>query len=142
MMRKPMTDKKKIARLVFVFDAKSGKLGAWVDSAKKALMMKGCALCTITHGILGEKSEWQDCKAQIGVPVDYFHRDDMPSPVAEVASKLLPCVVAQLEDGSHELLVGPDVLDRCKGSVADLKSRLFIRALAQNMDLPEVIIEA
>ena len=134
--------KKKIERLIFVFDASSGKLGAWVDSAKKALMMKGCALCTITHGILGEKSEWQDCKTQIGVPIDYYHRDDMPSPVAAVASKLLPCVVAVVEGGDYQLLVGPDVLERCKGSVADLKSRLYIRALAQEMELPEILAEA
>lgn len=134
--------KKKIERLIFVFDANSGKLGAWVDSAKKALMMKGCALCTITHGILGEKSEWQDCKAQIGVPIDYFHRDDMPEPVRAVASKLLPCIVAVVEGGEHQLLVGPDVLERCKGSVADLKSRLYIRALSQEMELPDFVAEA
>ena len=133
--------KKKIERLIFVFDANSGKVAAWVDSAKKALMMKGCALCTITHGILGEKSDWKDCKAEIGVPIDYFHRDDMPAGVREVASRNLPCVVAVVEGGDYQLLVGPDVLERCKGSVADLKSRLQIRAISQNMELPEFVAE-
>lgn len=127
---------RKIERLMFVFDANSGKLSAFVDSAKKVLMIKGCSLCAITHGLAGEKEEWADCREEIGVPVDYFHRDDVPEPVAKAAARL-PAIVAQLEDGGYELVLDPEALDRCRGSVSDLKSRLYIQALSRGLELPQ-----
>jgi hypothetical protein len=129
--------KKKIQRLVFIFDANAGRAAAWMDSAKKMLMLKGCALCTITHGVLGEKKDWADCKEEIGVPVEYLHRDEVSPEIAKLPGFSLPCIVAAIEDGTHVVLVAPDVLDRCKGSVSDLKSRIFIHALSRDLEMPD-----
>ena len=132
-----MADKKRIAKLVFIFDANAGKAAAWMDSAKKLLMLKGCALCTITHGILGEKEEWSSCKTEIGVPVEYLHRDEVADSMKKLPDFQLPCIVAVDESGGQQVLVAPEVLERCKGSVSDLKSRLFIHALSKNLEFPE-----
>jgi len=70
--------KQQVDSLLFIYDANSGKIGAFLDSARKVLMIGGCALCTITHGVLGEKAEWKECKATLGVPIRYYHRDDAP----------------------------------------------------------------
>lgn len=35
------------------------------------------------------------------------------------------------------LLLGPDVLDRCKGSVADLKGRLTVFSSMNGLELPQ-----
>ena len=75
--RGAMSDRRTIERLIFVFDADSGALSAFFDSAKKALRLGGCALCTITHGLAGERSEWRECKEELGVPVEYVHRDEI-----------------------------------------------------------------
>lgn len=128
--------RKDIDRLIFVFSADSGAVNAFLDSAKKLLMINGCALCSITHGLTGEKSDWRHCKEEIGVPVDYVHRDEVTPELALVAGDELPCVVAEA-DGELVLLLGPDVLDRCKGSVADLKGRLNYFASLRRLSFPQ-----
>lgn len=128
--------KREIQRLVFVFDADSGLVGAVVDSAKKMLTIKGCALCSITHGVLGEKKDWKSCKEELGVPIDYMHRDEVPAALRELVIDRLPCIVAEVGNEAI-LLVAPDVLERCKGSVADLKGRIRFYATANNLLLAE-----
>jgi hypothetical protein len=132
-----MTSKRQIDRLIFVFSADSGSFNAFLDSAKKVLRIKGCTLCTITHGLAGEKAEWRECKEELGVPIDYVHRDEVSEEIRRVAGDNLPCVVART-DGELVFLLGPDVLDRCRGSVADLKGRLMIFAAMRQLELPEV----
>ena len=127
--------KRKIDRLIFVFNAGSGSINAFLDSARKLLQIKGCTLCTITHGLAGEKSEWKDCKEEIGVPVDYVHKDEIGPELGRVVGDQLPCVVAEA-GGELILLLTPDVLDRCKGSVADLKGRLTVFSSMKGLELP------
>ena len=91
-----------IDRLIFVFNADSGLLSALLDSAKKVLQIKGCTLCAITHGLAGEKSDWSECKAELGVQVDYLHRDELKPDLRRLVGDGLPCVVAQA-DGEQVL---------------------------------------
>jgi hypothetical protein len=131
-----MIVKRTIDRLIFVFSADSGALSAFLDSAKKVLRIKGCTLCTITHGLAGEKSEWRDCREELGVPIEYVHRDEVSPDLQRVVGNNLPCVVAQAGD-ELVLLLGPEVLERCRGSVADLKGRLSIFAAMNRLELPQ-----
>jgi hypothetical protein len=131
-----MTPKRRIERLIFVFNAGSGSLNAFLDSARKLLQINGCTLCSITHGLAGEKSEWKECKEEIGVPVDYVHKDELWPALETAINGKLPCVVAQTGD-DLVLLLGPDVLDRCKGSVADLKGRLTVFSSMNGLELPQ-----
>jgi hypothetical protein len=125
--------KRKIDRLLFIFDADAGKWGAFVDSAKKILMLKGCALCTITHGILGEKAEWRDCKEDLGIAIDYVHRDEVRGELKQVVGDNLPCIVAST-GGKYILLLTPDILERCSGSVSDLKERLQYHCVIKDLE--------
>lgn len=124
-----------ITRLVLVFDANSGRLGAFVDSARKLLMIKGCALCAITHGVTGEREDWSSCKEQIGVPIDYYHRDDLPAGLQGVVGRSFPCVVAYVDDREYVLLLPPSSLEECRGSISELKARIYIRSLANGLEL-------
>jgi hypothetical protein len=98
-------------------------------------MLKGCALCTITHGILGEKAEWKSCKEELGVPIDYVHRDEVSDELKKMTDGKLPCIVAHTVGGEYLLLVAPDVLERCSGSVSELKGKLQYYAAAKGLDL-------
>jgi hypothetical protein len=44
-------------------------------------------------------------------------------------------VLAESADGYVRLL-GPDELERCRGSVADLKGRLLYHAIGHRLELP------
>jgi len=133
-----MTAKRKIERLLFVFSADSGSFNAFLDSARKLLRIKGCTLCSITHGLAGEKSEWRDCKEEIGLPVDYIHRDEISGELKSVVGDQLPCIVAQASN-DLVLLLTPDVLERCQGSVADLKGRLHYFASVNGLEMPRLV---
>jgi hypothetical protein len=126
--------KRKVDALIFVYDANSGKVGAFLDSAKKALMVGGCALCTITHGMLGEKSEWRECREEIGVPIQYYHRNELYGRLKELALGHLPCILAQI-GSEYMMLLEPEVLQRCRGDVQDLKGRINYYLSANNLTL-------
>lgn len=130
-----VADKRAIDRLLFVFSADSGVLSAAIDSARKLLHLKGCALCSITHGLAGEKSEWRSCREEIGIAVDYVHRDELAEPLASILGDQLPAVVAESE-GELIPLLTPEVLERCRGNVNDLKGRLKFYASTKGLDAP------
>ncbi|NJL27837.1 MAG: hypothetical protein HC897_08025 [Thermoanaerobaculia bacterium] len=130
-----MTAKQAVHKLILVYAADSGKLSAFVDSARKLFKLKGCTLCSITHGLAGEKGEWRECREELGLPVDYLHRDELGSELRNVVGEQLPCVLAQTDSGTV-LLLGPDVLERCRGSVDDFKGRLLTHAAMRDLELP------
>lgn len=127
--------RRRIQRLIFVYAAESGLLSAFVDSAKKLLMLKGCSLCAITHGLAGERHEWRECREEIGVPIEIFHSDDTPPEVFAVVDGNLPCVVADTGD-DLVLLLRPEVIERVRGNVGDFRGRLAIHAAMRQLDLP------
>ena len=130
-----MAEKQQIRRLILIYNADAGKLAALVDSARKILRLNGCTLCSITHGLTGEKDEWRSCRDEIGVPIDYLHRDEIFGPMKQLVGDTLPCVVAETAAGPRVVLT-PDVLDRCRGSVDDFKGRLLTHAAMRDMELP------
>jgi len=125
-----------IDRLLFVYNADAGKWNAFVDSAKKLFMVNGCALCSITHGLTGEKSDWRDCRDELGVPIDYVHRNEISPRLRNVIGESIPSVVAEV-NGNYVVLMDPDVLDRCRGSVADFKGRLHLHASMKGLMFPQ-----
>ena len=130
-----MTNARSIQELVLVFNADSGRLNAWLDSARKLLGVGECSLCDITHGLAGEKQDWAACRSDLGVPVDALHRDELSEPLLHAVDGQFPCVVARTDEG-YERLLGPDVLARCRGSVADFRGRLLTHAAMQDLALP------
>lgn len=125
----------KILEIVFIYNANSGKLNAMMDSAKKILGQSDCALCDITHGPLGAKREWTAIENELTVPVHYLHLNEITDAERSVPDFATPCILVRTHEG-YSMLLPPDVLARCKGSVADLKGRLKLHARMKNLDLP------
>ncbi|MBI4397373.1 MAG: hypothetical protein HY548_09775 [Elusimicrobia bacterium] len=130
---------KRIQSLIFIYNADSGKWGAFIDSAKKVLMIQGCPLCTITHSVFGEKAQWKACKEEMGVPIRVYHRDEVPEAYKTMAENNYPCILAQTDKGV-DLLAGPDVMRRCRGDAWDLKSRLYHHASLIDLEFPTPIV--
>lgn len=130
-----MSTPRQVQRLILVYNADAGRLSALVDSARKLLQLNGCTLCSITHGLAGEKSTWRDCRDELGVPIDYLHRDELFGPVKQLVAGQLPCVVAETDAGP-EVLLTPDVLERCRGSVSDFRGRLLTHAAMRDLEIP------
>jgi len=136
MVSESASDPQPIERLIFVYNADSGRLSAMIDSARKLLQIDGCTLCSITHGLAGEKDDWKSCRDEMGVPVDYLHKDELEGEVAALVGDALPCVVATAPGGRLEVLLPPGVIDRCQGSVDDLRGRLRVHAAMKGLAFP------
>ncbi|MFQ5670013.1 MAG: hypothetical protein ACE5HD_05780 [Acidobacteriota bacterium] len=124
-----------IERLVFVYEGKSGFLSATVDTVRKVLMIRGCALCGITHGLAGEKAEWKACRKEIGLPIEYLHQDEVSGEVRSATGDAFPCVLARV-NGKLEMLLTPEALLRCRGNIDDLRGRLKAHATMKGLRLP------
>ena len=74
------------------------------------------ALCEITHGSVRQRPEWKACQAGLPVPFDTFHRNDQPDTIRAAAGGQTPVVVAETDAG-HVLLLAPDDLEACDGSI-------------------------
>ncbi len=107
---------RRITRLVGVYDAEGtlrGELAYWVGAR---LGRRHCSLCDITHTSVRKRPEWTACVAGLPVPFDTYHRNDQPDVVRVAAAGVAPIVVAEVGD-THVVLLGPDELDACAGSI-------------------------
>jgi hypothetical protein len=112
-----------IVRLVGVYDAEGtwrGEVRYWVGAR---LGRTHCSLCEITHSSIREKSAWRECRAGLPVPFDAYHRDDQPADIKAALAGVVPAVVAETTDGVVVLL-GPDELTACQGSVDALEAAI------------------
>jgi hypothetical protein len=115
---------RRLEELVLVYAADRSVSSSLLDSAKKLLHLKSCSLCTLTHGLAGERPDWRACCEEIGVPVTPYHRHDMPTDVARTAAGRLPIILARTGPDLIPLL-DSGAIERCRGSVEDLRGQLL-----------------
>lgn len=70
-------------RLIFVYNANSGKINAWLDSAHKIVSPKTyqCRLCDLTYGIFKENEDWARFRESIiktrpDLQLEFLHIDE------------------------------------------------------------------
>ena len=99
--------------LVFVYNADSGLFNTMTDIAHKMLSPStySCNLCAITHGLLSEKKEWRAFIEQLGVPVEFLHRDEFEQQYGSDKTRY-PAVLTRDGD-SLEVLLTPEQIKRC-----------------------------
>jgi len=68
----------KITKLVFVYNANSGKLNGYLDIAHKIISPKTypCSLCDITHGVFKEHEKWKNFRQRVKTPMEFLHLDE------------------------------------------------------------------
>ncbi len=65
-------------KLIFVYNANSGKLNALFDIAHKALSPATypCDLCSLTHDTFSEKASWKRFREETDLDLDILHKDE------------------------------------------------------------------
>lgn len=83
-----------ITKLIFVYNANSGKLNAWLDSAHKIVSPQtySCKLCDLTYGIFKEHDDWVRFRESIlttypNLQLEFLHKDEFEK---QYWSKWLP----------------------------------------------------
>jgi len=84
----------RVEKLIFVYNANSGKVNALLDSAHKIVSPSTyqCRLCDLTHGTLKEKEEWVRFRESVITTnfvqeLDFLHKDEFEK---QYRSKWLP----------------------------------------------------
>jgi hypothetical protein len=65
-------------RIIFVYNANSGKGKAILDSLHKMISPStyDCNLCALTHGSFGPKKEWNNFLSRIDASLEFYHKDE------------------------------------------------------------------
>lgn len=104
-----------IEKLVFVYNALSGKKNAILDSMHKVLSPSTyeCNLCDITFGLFNEKSVWKEFRTAFPLEMEFLHKDEFEE---EYASKFgykysYPIVLAAVAT-EFQVLISTEELDQ------------------------------
>ena len=108
-------------RLIFVYNAKRGKLNAVLDVAHKALRPDTyqCALCTLTHDIFSEKKSWKEYRGRVQNEMQFLHADEFENEYG--LSFQYPVILRQVN--RTEVVLSADDIGKI-GSVGELIAQL------------------
>ena len=117
--------------LVGVYDAEGSLRGELAYVWGRLRGTRHCGLCDVTHSPVRRKRAWDRMVADLGVPVELLHLDELPADVAAaVAEHGAPVVLARTDEGLAVLL-DRAALDALDGSVdafaAAVRARLVAR---------------
>ena len=111
--------------IVGVYHADGGPIGEARYVIGKLLGTAHCALCDITHSPVRRKPEWDRMVAELGLPVELVHLNEMDAAVsAATAAHGSPLVLGRRRDGTVDALLLPHELEVLGGSVAAFRSAL------------------
>jgi len=65
-------------RLIFIYNANSGKRNAYLDSLHKVISPKTypCSLCDITYGVFKIRPEWKAFRESSNLDMQFYHIDE------------------------------------------------------------------
>lgn len=110
-------------KLIFIYNAKSGKRNALLDAGHKLFSPSTypCSLCALTYDTFTENSIWKTFRENSNLDMDFLHKDEFESKFPSV--KVLYPTVLKLEDHQLTTILTPEILDDIE-SVEDLIKRL------------------
>ncbi len=106
-----------VTRLVGVYNADGGLVGELRYIVGHVLGTVSCALCDITHSPLRRKREWDQLVADLGVPVDLRHLNELDERERAAVGEHAPVVLVD-RDGMLTPLLDAEQLDALDGSVS------------------------
>ncbi len=103
-------------KLIFVYNANSGKLNTLFDIAHKLIRPETyqCDLCSLTHGALSEKKAWKEFRERTGLEMEFLHKDEFEQ--LHEKSFDYPVILKQADDQPNDinLLLGADEISHLK----------------------------
>jgi len=116
-------------KLVFVYNADSGMLNAIMDSAHKlfAPTTYQCALCAVTHGLVGMRSGWKEYMRNLPYETRFYYRDGFREDWPGIR-EALPGIFFLASAHDIKILIAKSELESVS-SVAQLASLLGRRIL-------------
>ncbi|MEA1786761.1 GTPase [Arenibacter sp. GZD96] len=113
--------KNTLKKVLFIYNANSGKRNALLDSAHKIFSPDtyDCNLCDITFGVFTENKVWRQFRENSALPFVFLHKDEF---LAQYASKFsakfkYPIILAETQN-DLEILVDTEKLNGLENAEA------------------------
>ncbi len=106
-----------VDRIVGVYNANGGLVGEVRYIVGHLLGTTSCALCDITHSPIRRKREWDALVAELGIPVDLRHLNELDERESAAVGEQAPIVLVE-RNGMLEPLLDAAQLDALDGSVS------------------------
>ncbi|MCB1735629.1 MAG: GTPase [Gammaproteobacteria bacterium] len=92
--------------LIFVYNADSGRLNAWLDIGHKLLSPRtyNCDLCHLTHGVFRERAAWKAWREHSKRPLQFLHRDEFEARYGATGYQY-PIVLSARADGGFDVVL-------------------------------------
>lgn len=103
--------------LIFVYNADSGKMNAYMDMLHKVVNPKTypCSLCDITHGVFKERQQWKQFRENSKIPMEFLHKDEFLSSYASKFGHKFEFPVVLIATGNDlESFISKEELDKLK----------------------------
>lgn len=113
-------------RLIFVYNADTGILNSLKDWVHKIISPETypCSLCALTYNNLGMRHSWREFINELGMDVEFLHRDEL---VTQYGLKDVPLPAAFIQqNGELRLWIKPEKMDACE-SLEELKSLVTLK---------------
>lgn len=108
-------------RLLFVYNADSGRLNAVADSLHKLLSPQTyqCKLCELTYSTFSEKAEWKEFRKERPEEMIFLHRDEFEKQFRSkwLASYEYPVILC-IEGEQLTVLVGREEMENLEDIAA------------------------
>ncbi len=119
-------------KLIFVYNADSGKWNAYMDMAHKIFSPKTypCSLCDLTYGIFKIRPEWDDFVKNTPLPFEFLHKDEFHEQYPQFKNTALP-VILRVENNQIVVLIDKEELDDFK-TIEALKRGVLAKFKASN----------
>jgi hypothetical protein len=122
-------------KLIFVYNARSGRLNNWLDTAHKVISPTTytCRLCDLTYDVLKEKEEWlrfreSELDKSPGHKTEFLHKDEFEK---EYRSKWLPKyeypIILEITDHGLEVILNSTQMNQIETTttlIEEIKKRL------------------
>ncbi len=102
------------AKLIFVYNAKSGLVSGAFDLAHKIVSPQtyACNLCMVTYGNLGMKGGWKKYLDTIDMDKVFLHTDQLIGDYIEIANHSLPAVFYQDSNQNIQPLISSEEMNK------------------------------
>lgn len=105
-------------KLLFVYNANSGKLNALFDAGHKLLSPSTykCSLCALTYDAFSENTTWKNFREESHFDMEFYHKNEFEEKFTNV--KLMYPTILKLEGYQLTTVINTDILNE----ISDIES--------------------
>src|SRR5690606_27080422 len=114
-------------KLIFIYNANSGKLNSVIDSAHKILSPQtyNCNLCALTFNTFSENRQWRKFRETTNIKMDFLHMDEFKKNYASKFGYKFTFPIVLIESNNElEVFITTDKINELK-SVEELVGEII-----------------